>query len=238
QGGDAGLELQGHLVGVVGQGHIAALLEQLLKLDAQQPALGQHAAPLLDVVAEIGLEGRVQDHQGLAEQGAVLGAADVEGVAQPAQVGQGGTAGGQAAGQPGAVQVQPQAQLIADGPQGLHLGQAVDGADLGGLADVDQLGLDHVLVGMGCHRGADGVGGQFAVHGGAGNALVAGGLDGAGLVDADVAAGGGDGRLIGTQEGRNGGGVGLGAAHQQVDVGVGTADGLADQVMGAGRVGV
>ena len=91
---------------------------------------------------------------------------------------------------------------------------------------------------MGGHGGPDGVGGQLAVDGGAGDALVAGGFDGAGLVDADVAAGGSHRGLIGPQEGGDGGGVGLGAAHQQVDVGIGAADGLADQLVGVGRVGI
>src|SRR5699024_221241 len=144
--------------------------------------------------------------QRLAEEGGVLGAADVEGVAQPAKVGEGGPAGGQTGGQPRAVQVEVEPQLVADSAQGLHFAQGVEGADLGGLADVDQFGLDHVLVGMGGHGGPDGGGGQLAVGGGAGDALVAGGLDGARLVEADVGAGGGDHRLIRPQKGRDGGG--------------------------------
>src|SRR5699024_4696832 len=105
-------------------------------------------------------------------------------------------------------------------------------------ADVDHPGLDHVLVGVGGHGGPHGCGGQLAVCGGTGDAFVAGGLDGAGLVDADVGAGGGDHRFIGPQEGGDGGGVGLGAAHQDVDGGVRPADGGLDQPAGPGRVGV
>ena len=49
---------------------------------------------------------------------------------------------------------------------------------------------------------------------------------------------GGDHRFVGPQEGGDGGGVGLGAAHQDVDIGVRPADGGPDQLMGMGRVGV
>ena len=55
-------------------------------------------------------------------------------------------------------------------------------------------------------------------------------FDGAGLVDADVAALGGNNCLIGPQEGGDGGGVHLGAPHQEVDGGLRrgaqTADGV------------
>ena len=95
-----------------------------------------------------------------------------------------------------------------------------------------------MLVGVGGDGGADGGGGQLAVFGRAGDALVAGGFHRAGLMDADVAARRGDDRLIRAQEGRDGGGVGLGAPHQEMDVGVRPADGRLDQRPGPGRVGV
>ena len=69
---------------MVGHVEVQVVLQQSLKLYAQQPALGQHSAPLLHVPAEV-IVGGVH-HQGLAEQGTVLGAADVESVGQSRQI--------------------------------------------------------------------------------------------------------------------------------------------------------
>lgn len=46
---------------------------------------------------------------------------------------------------PGAVQEQQQAVLVAAVPQSGQLRLGVDGADLGGIGNVDHLGGDHVL---------------------------------------------------------------------------------------------
>ena len=51
---DAVPEPEGQLVGVAGQVEVEAVLQQGLELDAQQPPLGQHGAPLLHVPAEVG----------------------------------------------------------------------------------------------------------------------------------------------------------------------------------------
>ncbi|MEI3148248.1 MAG: hypothetical protein V8T10_10150 [Merdibacter sp.] len=47
-----------------------------------EPALGKHAAILLDVIAEIRLQLIIEDHQRLTEQRAVLRPADIEHIAQ------------------------------------------------------------------------------------------------------------------------------------------------------------
>ena len=52
-----------------------------LKLRPEQKALGEHAAALLDHVAEVRFETVVCDDKGLAEQQAVFRAADVEDIA-------------------------------------------------------------------------------------------------------------------------------------------------------------
>ena len=62
---------------------------------------------------------------------------------------------------------------------------------------------------------------DLAVVGGQGDDLVAGGLNGAGLVAVDVAADGGQHTLPGAENGGDDSGVGLGAAHQEVDIRLG-----------------
>src|SRR5699024_1342256 len=108
--------------------------------------------------------------------------------------------------------------VVAAAAQRRQLRFCIAGADLCGVGDVDQPGGDHVLRAVGPEHGLHQFRRQLAV-GGAGRAdLVAGGLDGAGFVDVDVAGVGGNGRLIGPQVGGDGDEVYLGAAHQEVDV--------------------
>ena len=109
--------------------------KQNVKLDAQQTALCQQAAPLLDegteTVDEVGIG---NDHR-FAEQGALLGAANVEHIAQTGDVGQGQVTavGSQCVTQTGAVQEQGQLVLFAHGGDGFQLGLGIECAGLGGL---------------------------------------------------------------------------------------------------------
>ena len=66
---------------MTGQLRPQVVFKKCLKLDAEQPPLGQHTAALLEGVAEVRLERVVHQHQRLAEEQAVLGAADVKCVA-------------------------------------------------------------------------------------------------------------------------------------------------------------
>ena len=120
--------------------------------------------------------------------------------------------------------------IVAAAAQGRQLRLGVDGAQLRGVGNVHQFGGYHVLGVVGAedllHQG----GGQFAVGGGNGADLVAGGLDGSGLVGVDVGGGGGDDRLEGAEGGVDHQQVGLGAAHGKVDVGVGCGAQGADQL--------
>ena len=110
-GGDA----VGLLVGGPADVVVEVVLKQRQELQPQQPALGQHAAVLLDGVPEIPLQVWVGDDHRLPQQRAALGAPNVEHVAQPGQVPQGHVAapGRQAVAQPGAVQKEVQPQLLA-----------------------------------------------------------------------------------------------------------------------------
>ena len=219
----------------------AVVFQQRLELDAQQAALGQHGAPLLHVPAEVGLGGFVAQYHGLAEEQAVLGAADVEDIRQRRQVRQGQVISGRGEGgaQTGAVQEQVQAVLVAAAPQGGQLGLRVDGADLCAVGDVHHAGEDHVFGAVvlrqnGLHQS----GSQLAVGRIDVADLVARGLDGAGLMGVDVAGVGGDDRLVGLQKRVDDHQIGLGAAHQKVDVGVRGLAQAADQIGGGLAAGV
>ena len=81
-----------------------------------------------------------------------------------------------------AVDEKNEAALPGQGREGLQLGQGVDGADLGGVGQVQQPGPGHVgKVGVGGQRVFDVGGSELAVHRGHGDQLVPGGLDGTGL---------------------------------------------------------
>ena len=226
-------QTESHVIGVTADVEVEIVLQQRLELYAQQPALGQHTAPLLDVPAEVGAGDR--QHHGLAKQRAVLGAADGEHIRQRRQIRQCQIAfrGGEGGAKTGAVQEQQQAVLIAAVPQSGQLRLGVDGADLSGIGNVDHLRGDHVLRAvMTGQNGLHHSGSHLAVRGGLHADLVAGGFDGAGLVAVDVAGVGGDHRLIGGQQRRDDRQVGLGAADQEVNVCLGSGADRPDQVTG------
>ena len=224
-GGDAPgrkgvLDLLGLLHRPAADVEVQAVFKQRVKLQPQQPALGQHGAVLLDVAAEIGLQGRVRDDQRLPEQGPALGPADVEHVRELCHILQGHVGGGQAVAHPGPVHEQDHVVPVAGGADVLQLLERIDRAVLGGEGDIHHPGLGDmlldgarpvVLADLG-HLG----GGELAVLGGEGQDLVAHMLQRAGLMGVDVAGLGADHGLIGQQAGADAGVVGLGAAHQEV----------------------
>ena len=65
---------------------IKIVREKLVKLNTEQTALSQHAAALLDVVAEIRFERRVRDYDRFAEQSTDLRATDVEDIGKHAEI--------------------------------------------------------------------------------------------------------------------------------------------------------
>ena len=172
----------------------------------------------------------------LAEQRAVFRAADGEYVRQGGKVGQRQIVfrRGEGGAKPRTVQKQQQIVSVAALPQGGQLGLGVDCANLRGVGNVDQLRRDHVLL-------AVGMDGQHALHhfrrhlsvrGVGGADLVAGGLDGAGLMAVDMAGVGGDHCLVGGQQRGDDRQVGLGAADQEVNVCLGSGADRPDQVTG------
>ena len=124
--------------GVRGDPPVEVVREEGVELDAQEAALRQEGAVLLDGGEEVLRRLRRED-DGFAAQGADLGAADVEDVAEVLQVRQGVVAGGAREGvaQAGAVDEQRQPVLMGNRLQFSEFRAAVDGSVLGGQGDVD-----------------------------------------------------------------------------------------------------
>ena len=163
-------------------------------------------------------------HHGLPEQGADLGAADVENIREPCQIRHGDIVDGrgQTIAQPCSVHKQQKIPPVAGGPDGGQLLQGVEGTVFRRVGQIDHGGLHLVLMGvivpMGRTEGLNLAGGQAARVAGQGQNLVAGGLDGAGFVAADMAGLRGQHTLMGPQGSGNDRGVGLSAAGQKMDV--------------------
>ena len=228
----------GRLDGGLADRQVEAILEKRLELHAQEAPLRQERAVLLHVGDELADRPALGDDHGLAEEGATLGAADVEDVGQARQVGQRHVVGGrgQRVGEARAIGKKLQVALATHGGELLELLQRIEGAVLGGLRNIDEGGGDHVVaraVALPRRVDAFDIGrADLAVDGGGVEDFVAAALDDAGLVHVDVAGVGGDDALPGQEDRVDDGGVRLGAADQEVHVGVGGLAGLADQVAG------
>ena len=131
----------------------------------------------------------------------------------------------------------PHRQIHHLGTERLQLIGVVDGSPFRAVGDVDQPRLHHVLAVVAVDARLDQRRTQLAVRRGDRQHLVAAGLDGAGLVRGDMAAGRRDHRFVRTEESRQRDEVGLGAAGQEMDVGV-TTQAVADQRGGACAVDI
>ena len=132
--------------------------------------------------------------------------------------------------------------LIAGRTDVLQFGEGVEGTLLGGLGEIDQTGLDDMLMGgvlpVVPAGTADLLSGDFPLLGRQRQHLVAAGLDGSCLVDVDVSRLCAQGSLVGPQDGGDHGGVGLGTAHQKFHRRIRGLAGLADKFPGVIAVGV
>ena len=123
--------------------------------------------------------------------------------------------------------------LAAYGADGLHLGEGIEGAVLGGMTDVDQPGpydmVGRLIVVMGLYRllhlcGAD----LAAIMAGQSKDFDPTVLRGSRLVAVDMPARGAEGSLPGGQDGADDRRVGLGTADKEPDIQVLAAAGLPD----------
>ncbi len=115
--------------GVRGDAAVEVVREEGVELDAEEAALREEGAVLLDGGEEV-LRRFLREDDGLAAEGADLGPADVEDVAEAGQVRQGEVAGGAGEGvaQAGAVDEQRQAVLMGNRLEFSEFGAGVDGA--------------------------------------------------------------------------------------------------------------
>ena len=201
--------------------HIETIFEELVKLDAEEPAFGEERAVLLDHGEEVQDEVRVRDHDGFAEECAAFRAADIEDVCEAREVFESDVIGGAAegVGEAGTVDEERNVVLAADGRNVCQLFFRIESAPFGRLGNVDHAGMHHVFpVVIGKEIGdvaIDRFGGEFAFFRGKGEHFVSAPLDRACLMDIHVAAVGGDDAFVGAENAVDDGGIGLGAADEE-----------------------
>ena len=127
---------------------IIVVLQCRQKHHAAEPSLGDHAAVMLDHIAEILLQRRIDDNHRFAEKQAIFRTADVETIRQRSQIFERHVAlrAGQRAAQPRAVHKEDQSQPVADLAKRFQLVQMIHRADFRRLADVEQPRRNHVLI--------------------------------------------------------------------------------------------
>ena len=140
------------------------------------------------------------------------------------------------------IEEQRQLVLLTDSVQGFQLCLGVQSAVLGGVGNVHHAGEHHVVVIVvgveGSHQFPQLGGVQLAVVLRQGNHLVAGVLDGTGFMTGYMAGGSSHHALPPLQHGRDDDGVALGAAGDELHIGLRAGAGGADLLPGAGAVGV
>ena len=108
-----GDQVPGAVDGVGGDAAVEVVREEGVELDAEEAALREEGAMLLDGGEEV-FRGFLREDDGFAAEGADLGSADVEDVAQAGEVRQGEVAGGagQGVAQAGTIDEQGQSVLV------------------------------------------------------------------------------------------------------------------------------
>ena len=118
-----------------------------MELEADEGALGNDGSVLLLDGEEVLVGRAVGEDDGLATEGAYLGASDIEDVAMTGKEGKGDVAlrGHEAVAKAGTVDVEGEVVALADGIEVGELAGAVEGAVLGGEGDIDEAGMDGVI---------------------------------------------------------------------------------------------
>ena len=231
------------IVGVTRKRQPEVVLQERQKLHAEQPPLGEHAAALLDGIAEVGMEVLVDQHQNLTEQQAVLRAADVKCVAEAREILRLKVVflAHERGAHTRAVQIEVQPQLAARRGERFQLGPGVDRAKLGRIGDIDHFRHDHVPVVAIVVRGnnaADILRRQLAVRRRNNADLVAGRLDGGRFMHGDVRRFGGDDSLPRAERRCDERQIGDRAAQHEMHVRLRAGKAAADSLNGLRTVGV
>ena len=197
---------------------IIVVLQCRQKHHAAEPSLGDHAAVMLDHIAEILLQRRIDDNHRFAEKQAIFRAADVETIRQRGQIFERHVAlrAGQRAAQPRAVHKEDQSQPVADLAKRFQLVQMIHRADFRRLADVEQPRRNHVLIRVQRTDGFHTFRRHLAVLRRAGQHLMPRRFHRAGLMHVDMSRRRADSRLIRAQERRNRDAVGRRAARHDM----------------------
>ena len=231
-------QAESHTDGVAGNVEIETVGEQRVELYTGQSALGQQGPMLLDDVEEVAGCIVTGEYYRLAAEGTHLRAADIKDVAMAGQPGQVEIAclRHQPIAQAGTVNEQWHFVCLAEVVDSLDFGSLVECAEFGGGGDIDNAGYDHVLIdGVGIEAVVKVVkifGSHLTVVLGQGDDFVAAGLNGPRLMYVDVAGIYGYDALVARQHTINNGGIGLRAAHEEIDVGIGALAGLSDFLAG------
>ena len=160
----------------------------------------------------------------LAAEGADLGSANIEDVTQGGKVRQGEVAGGTGEGvtQAGAVDEQRQAVFMGNRLEFSEFCTGVNSTVFRGQGDVHETRPYHVVLvrvrGGGGEEGFQFVRVHLSVMLGEGQYLMPGVLHGACLMDSDMPGLHGDGAFVVSEHCGDDGGVGLGAAHQEMNL--------------------
>ena len=219
-GGECFIDLFGIEVGGAPHLNIEAILEKIVKLDAEEPAFGEECAMLFDHGEEVQDEVRVRDHDGFAEECAAFRAADIEDVCEASKVFEGDVICGasEGVGEAGSIDEERKMVPAADGRNVCQLFFGIEGAPFGRFGNVDHAWMYHVIpVVVGNEIGdvvIDRFGGQLAFLRGKGKHFVTTPLNGAGFMDIHMAAVGGDDAFIRAEDADAHGGIGLGAADE------------------------
>ena len=236
-------QFPGRRDGLARDPQVEVVRKEGFELNAQQPSLGQQGSVLLDEGEEVRHEFRTGDDHRLAEERADLRASDVEDVAQAGDVAERDriAVGGQPVSEPCAVEVEGNGAAPADTVERLQLLEAVQRAELRGMRYVEHSRGHHVGPGFVAVEGVDVVfdvaGPHLALVAGQHEDLVSRGFDRPGLVDVDVPRIGRQHPFVTPQQSVDDRGVGLGAADQEVHLGLRNPAGLADELPGVFRMG-
>ena len=235
------LQLHSQVNGALGYLEVQSVREQGVKLDAQQAAFGHQGTVLFHHGKEVlrSLSGR--ENHGLAAEGAYLGTADGEDVAEPGQILDGDVAGGahKAVTQTGTVHKQRQGVFLTHCVNIREFLLGIERTVLRREGNIHHTGEDHMVV------GTVGVitfqivlkilGRHFAFPLRQRQYLVAGVFHSAGFVHGNVAGLGRHNALVVPEHGGNDGGIGLGTAGEEEHLRLGAAHRFADAGFGRSR---
>lgn len=129
---------------------IKSIGKQCTELDTSNASLRKKRAMLLDKWKEMRQTRRITSHNSLAKECSLLGATNIEDIAKTSNIGQRKVCSirGQSVAQTRTIEIERDVMLMTDGTDRLKFGQRIDGAEFGGLRDIEHARRNHVLEGI------------------------------------------------------------------------------------------